>query len=49
MFLFNFITDGIEPYELEDFIAALMDNEFDTRAEDGSLQVVRQIHICHSL
>ncbi|XP_038069569.1 pre-rRNA-processing protein TSR2 homolog [Patiria miniata] len=35
-------NDGIEPEELEDFVAEIMDNEFDTRAEDGSLTVISQ-------
>ncbi|XP_071784188.1 pre-rRNA-processing protein TSR2 homolog [Asterias amurensis] len=30
-------NDGIEPDELEGFISEILDNEFDTRAEDGSL------------
>lgn len=33
---------GIESYELEEFIGTLLDNEFETRAEDGSLQEVCQ-------
>ncbi|XP_062454683.1 pre-rRNA-processing protein TSR2 homolog [Rhea pennata] len=35
---------GLEPEEVEDFLAEVMDNEFDTVVEDGSLvQVSRQL------
>ncbi|XP_062975505.1 pre-rRNA-processing protein TSR2 homolog [Elgaria multicarinata webbii] len=32
----------LEPEEIEDFLAELMNNEFDTRVEDGSLAQVSQ-------
>ena len=35
--ILDLFTDGIEPDELEGFISEILDNEFDTRAEDGSL------------
>ena len=34
------ISDGIEPYELEDFLADILDHEFDTITEDDSLNLV---------
>ncbi len=42
-------NDGIEPDELEGFIAEVMDNEFDTRAEDGSLLLVGTSEIMFSV
>ncbi|XP_022081411.1 pre-rRNA-processing protein TSR2 homolog isoform X2 [Acanthaster planci] len=46
-------NEGIEPEELQDFIAEILDNEFDTRAEDGSLIVISRVicsnfDLCHS-
>ncbi|KAJ8047795.1 Pre-rRNA-processing protein TSR2-like [Holothuria leucospilota] len=45
--VFNWFTenDGILPDELGDFIAELLNNEFDTIAEDGSVQQVSK-RIC---
>ncbi|XP_070559577.1 pre-rRNA-processing protein TSR2 homolog [Ptychodera flava] len=39
-------NSNIEPYELEDFLAVILDNEFDTIADDGSLPQVSQL-ICN--
>ncbi|ELU00661.1 hypothetical protein CAPTEDRAFT_79388, partial [Capitella teleta] len=33
-------NSGIEPYELEDFLADIMNNEFETVTSDGSLEQV---------
>ncbi|XP_063952350.1 pre-rRNA-processing protein TSR2 homolog [Lytechinus pictus] len=38
-------NDGVEPYELEDCLADILDHEFDTVAEDGSLNKI-SIDIC---
>ncbi len=41
--------EGIEPEELEDYLASLLDQEFDTIVEDGSLQRVSvSIHVNES-
>nr|XP_006013295.2 PREDICTED: pre-rRNA-processing protein TSR2 homolog [Latimeria chalumnae] len=34
-------NDNLELYEVEDFLSELMNNEFDTVVEDGSLSEVR--------
>ncbi|XP_041460626.1 pre-rRNA-processing protein TSR2 homolog [Lytechinus variegatus] len=44
-------NDGVEPYELEDCLADILDHEFDTLAEDGSLNkisqdICRNFHLC---
>ncbi|XP_797024.2 pre-rRNA-processing protein TSR2 homolog [Strongylocentrotus purpuratus] len=44
-------NDGIEPYELEDFLADILDHEFDTIVEDDSLNLVAtnictNFHLC---
>ena len=40
LFLLSLLLAGIEPYELEDFLAEILSNEFDTVANDGSLEQV---------
>lgn len=41
----NLSTADLEPEEIEDFLAELMNNEFNTIIEDGSLA---QVFVCYS-
>ena len=34
------LSEGLETYEVEDFLADILDTEFNTIADDGSLSVV---------
>ena len=42
------VTADIEPYELEDFLADLLNHEFDIVTDDGSLQQVLLELLCTS-
>ena len=33
-------AENVEPYELEDFLSQILDNEFETVVDDGSLNQV---------
>ena len=39
-FSFIHITENLDPYEVEDFVTEILNNEFDTIADDGSLSFV---------
>ena len=44
----NILTDNVEDYELEEYMAEILNNEFDTIAEDGSISKVScSIHLLH--
>lgn len=47
----TYLSEGIEPEELEDYLASLLDQEFDTIVDDGSLKrvsamVVEWVCVC---
>ena len=36
----HFVLGDVEPYELEDYLGEIINNEFDTIVDDGSLEQV---------
>ena len=40
----HFVSGDVEPYELEDYLGEIINNEFDTIVDDGSLEQVHMIY-----